>query len=428
MRGEARLRIIDFLRGTNVVQSLRYFNTIKSHPFELLCEIQKKNLAEFLIKIRDVNNFYRDILLNSSPASIKKDPYSVLKLLPIVDKNFIKDHFELMLSNPAPRYEEKYTGGSSGEPFRFRIDSLSIGRLRAFDMFMWNHSSNFSLNDNILVVGGNSLGKSRKIISIVYNYLQRRTFFDGQVLVESSSQKLYQLLRRMNIKYIYGYPSSIRSLFDAMHLENKLVDTVFTTSETLQADFRKELESGFCNTVIDVYGAHDGGIVADECQGRNGFHQNYTDCYVETIFNKECGRNELVITNLFSLSLPFVRYKLGDLGEIKYGNCSCGVNFPKIYNLTGRTRDLLRLKNGNSLHGSVFNDLFYGFSEIDQYQVIRKNGHLKIILKVRKYDDTLKMLINNKLTRLLDGEDFVVMFDGIFQYNKNSKFKSIIDE
>ncbi|MBV6510873.1 MAG: hypothetical protein FMNOHCHN_00351 [Ignavibacteriaceae bacterium] len=428
MRGEGRLRIIDFVRGTNVVQSLRYFNTIKSHPNELLIEIQKKNLTDFLIKIRDVNKFYRDILLNFSPATIKKDPYSVLQLLPIVDKNFIKDHFELMLSNPAPRYEEKYTGGSSGEPFRFRIDSESIGRLRAFDMFMWNHSSNFSLNDNILVIGGNSLGKNRKILSIVYNYLQRRTFFDGQVIVDTSSQKLYQLLRRLNIKYIYGYPSSIRSLIDAMHLEDKLVDTVFTTSETLPANLRKELEDRFCTTVIDVYGAHDGGIVADECQVRNGFHQNSTDCYVEPMLNKECGRNELVITNLFSFSLPFIRYKVGDLGEINYGNCSCGVNFPRIYNLTGRTRDLLRLKNGNSLHGSVFNDLFYGFSEIDQYQVIRKNGHLKIVLKVRKFDDTFKMLIINKLKRLLDGEDFVVLFDGVFQYSKNSKFKSIIDE
>lgn len=51
---------------------------------------------------------------------------------------------------------------------------------------------------------------------------------------------------------------------------------------------------------------------------------------------------EILLTNLSSLNFPFIRYRVGDIGSVDNTACTCGLNWPRITNLRGRTRDLIK--------------------------------------------------------------------------------------
>ena len=168
---------------------------------------------------------------------------------------------------------------------------------------------------------------------------------------------------------------------------------IATTSESLLPGVRKKLEEYFNTDVIDVYGARDGGVVGDECICKDGFHYNYQDCvineYRQTSYQES---PELLLTNLTSFSMPLIKYRVGDMGELSTEKCKCGSPLPKIKDFSGRTRDLIILPSGNTIHGSVFNKIVRHYPEIHQYQIIKKEKEIVFIIKGNKID------INKKLT------------------------------
>ena len=95
-------------------------------------------------------------------------------------------------------------------------------------------------------------------------------------------------------------------------------------------------------------------------------HINQDTCVVE-IVDREGNRlpdgrtGSIALTNLYNYTMPFLRYTLGDRGQILpvESRCACGTRGPVMTLLEGREDDILQLPDGSLLvsddrGGSIF--------------------------------------------------------------------------
>ncbi|NMC59128.1 MAG: hypothetical protein GYA51_07070, partial [Candidatus Methanofastidiosa archaeon] len=211
----------------------------------------------------------------------------------------------------------------------------------------------------------------------------------------------------------------------------KSIKAVMTTSENLDDSDKDIIEKYFSAPVIDCYGARDGGIIAVKGKDCNGYHYNFQDCFVEEVFNNKLKENELILTNLSSLSMPLIRYRIGDLGELSSEKCSCGIIGPLIIKLYGRDRDLIRNNRGDIFHSSLINQLIKRYKGIRKYQIIQDvNNNLQVILRI-DHDVNIRELSNSLsslLYSLLDDTKIKIEidFNSEFLLTSNYKFRQVI--
>ena len=67
--------------------------------------------------------------------------------------------------------------------------------------------------------------------------------------------------------------------------------------------------------------------------------------------------------------MPFIRYRNDDMAAMSQEPCACGRPAPVIKDLLGRSTDLIRLENGDLIHGEFFTHLFYDLPQVSQFQV-----------------------------------------------------------
>lgn len=392
------IRIIDWVRSTQVLDRYAFLQKEDNLNLKGLYP-DRQRLAFLLMNLKQNNPFYSNYLQNYSVSDIKCDPLSILNRLPIIDKKTVNEQYSLFYKPIKGRkLQKKKTGGSTGSPFYYYVDNEHLSWFWAYIYFFWNKYSSFNPGDRFITVAGTSLSTGRKkLIENTYHYLQNNYFIKGDIInpdIVIDKQKVSEA------RMLYGYPSSIINLIKVRPDFPKLVKNVraiFTTSEQLLPQARKTIEKAFGLPVFDMYGANDGGILTCECPHHNGYHINIHNCYVET-FTNEYGMSELLLTNLNSYGFPLVRYRVGDIGKLETEECTCGLSTPRIVELKGRTRDVLKLKDGSTVHGSLFNKVFFNHEVIDGYKILQ-NKDLSITLSIHLKDDRQYEVISSQLKK-----------------------------
>lgn len=388
----AGIKLIDWIRQTQVRQKYQELHRLADRP-EQMTELQHTNLIALIKHLKSKNSYYQPLLKMFSNDEISDNPITILKNLPITDKQLINLNYKKIYTpDPNRPAQKKKTGGSTGTPFYYYVDNEHISWFWAHIYFFWNRYGGFNPGDPFVTIAGNSLRTTnRQFSELVYHFLQNNYFIKGDVIepdMELSARRI------QNAVILYGYPSSILNIIrlkpDIPGLFKNL-RAIFTTSEQLTPQHRKGIENAFGKPVFDMYGANDGGILTCECTEHQGYHINMLNCFVE-IFKNEQGMEEILLTNLSSYSFPFVRYRLGDLGTISDKPCECGLSWPKITNLKGRTRDLIHLPSGTAIHGSYFNNILYRYPSIDGYKIVQhKDYSLEVLIHITNDKDFIKI-------------------------------------
>ena len=110
--------------------------------------------------------------------------------------------------------------------------------------------------------------------------------------------------------------------------------------------------------------------------------------------------------------MPFIRYGMGDIGNITWDSCECGLGLPRLESAIGRTFDIIRAPNGNFLGGSFWTLLMREVKGIEQYRVIQeKLGEITIALVATDEfpEDGRRFLVDK--VRDACGPDMHVNFD-----------------
>jgi phenylacetate-CoA ligase len=101
---------------------------------------------------------------------------------------------------------------------------------------------------------------------------------------------------------------------------------------------------------------------------------------------------EIVITDLNNTCLPFLRYRLGDLGVAVDPNfaCPCGRGLPLVGNIEGRVQSIIQGTHGQFLPGTFFAHYLKEFDHAFQkFQVVqeRPNAITFNVVKGGRYSD-----------------------------------------
>jgi len=119
---------------------------------------------------------------------------------------------------------------------------------------------------------------------------------------------------------------------------------IMACAGTVTGSARQVIHQAFGARIHNKYGSRDAGEIACECAD-GGLHL-LPGVFVEVVDpqGRACAPGEsgrLLITCLHNRDFPIIRYEIGDTGALSTDACRCGLPFPCLDRLEGRTTDFL---------------------------------------------------------------------------------------
>jgi len=186
-----------------------------------------------------------------------------------------------------------------------------------------------------------------------------------------------------------------RNVRDKIHLTKGIIG-----SERWGEKMRHRIANELGVQLYDIYGLTEiyGPGIAMSCDEQCGMHYWDDHLYFE-IIDQNTGEQvpygeigELVITTLRKQGAPLIRYRTHDLTRFMPGECACGLKYPRIDTLIGRTDDMIKVKGTNIFPGQIDEILRDVKGTSSEYQVIidHLNGKDIMTLFFEMEDDAVK--------------------------------------
>ncbi|MEA3431783.1 MAG: phenylacetate--CoA ligase family protein [candidate division WOR-3 bacterium] len=389
-----------FLKRPCVISYYNNFQQTQWQSYEWLRNQQEKQLRELISFAYENVPYYTKLFnqLGIVPSNITT--IKGLEKLPILTKQTIKENQQDFIPKNINKlkYLNGSTGGSTGEPLKYRMSTEDYERGVGLLYCGWGYGG-YEMGDKVAVIAGSSLiptTKSETKKKIQEFFLNSRHYSSFEMSKENLFKYFYDI-NRWKPDFIRGYASSIYLFAKFIQDNNLKLDfqpkAIFTTAEKLFDKQRTLIEEVLGVKVFDNYGLNDGGISACECEQHCGMHINTERAILEVvddegrqIINQE---GKILATSLYNYALPFIRYDTGDLGIISDSACTCGRHTPLLKGISGRVTDFLKLNN--IIIGSPVLTVLMGKFDIEQYQIIQGDSNsitCKIIKgKVYKKED-----------------------------------------
>lgn len=356
-----------------------------------------KNIIEFAY---NHNEFYHKHFEKNNIIPQDINNWDDFSKLPFLTKDDIRNNSDNLISNKYQKenLHHKRTGGSTGVPVHLYIDNYAMNFKRAA-----THRHNSWANYLPGMKRASLWGDTDKDYSLkekIYMKLYDRTIYlDTLNMDDAYMSEFVDKLHRFQPKSLIGHGHSLY-YFAKFLVDNKIdnikFDGIISTAETLFDNERKVIEKLFGNIVFDRYGCEELSIIASECENHEGLHINAEGLYVEVIDGDETTPGELVITDLVNKSMPFIRYKIGDMATVINESCSCGRGLPKLGKVFGRVTDILYTPEGKKISGVSILDTFVihiqGFKQVQIIQDKINSLHFKIVKDNNFNDKTIEVL------------------------------------
>lgn len=337
-------------------------------------ELEKRNEPKL--------NMLLNAAVNQSPFYKKYSNYQSLTDFPVVNKHIIKNNFDTI--NIPNKDKEKVftvsTSGSTGTPFKIFQSKRKKLRNTADTLYFAN-SSGYVLGHQLLYLRlWSAYYRKSNFLAKLQNIRQ----LDVQDLDESHIRKLIKTLEKdKSYKAWLGYPSGFEKIcnyldkIDATPL-NCRVKSIIAMSEGLSHYVKSKMEYYFQAPVVSRYSNVENGIIAQQKPGEKYFTINWASYHVEILDLKkdipvkkgEIGR--LVVTDLYNLSTPMIRYDTGDLGSFSFLNDQHN-QFPMLSSVQGRRMDILADTHGNLVSPFKMYNYLHDYPELNQVQFIQSD-------------------------------------------------------
>lgn len=340
-----------------IIPSLR--STERLHPGPLRT-FQEKKLRDLIASAFDDTPYYRENHEPGSLEKLKKEPFEALSLMPIMTKEKIRNNLQ-SLTSPKWRSSWRSTSGTTGSPFVFRKDRFAALYMDAamHAVYSWH---GIEIGDREGRIWGSAVGAKKKAIQTTKDFLLNRKRLSAFGMTPEKSRAYYEKLKRFRPAYIYCYPNA--AYLFARHMQELGVPakelglkTIICTGELLLEQHREVLRDTFGCPVINEYGTTENGILAIECEMGN-LHMLAGNVILEFVKNGsqvEDGEvGDILVTELNSRSIPFIRYKTGDMGRPLFSKkCSCGRIFPIMEVVEGRIDDFIVRPDGEKVYDAI---------------------------------------------------------------------------
>ena len=250
-------------------------------------------------------------------------------------------------------------------------------------------------------------------LNITSEYSYERVSGDStRFLSEAVMSRYLDVLVTGGWRTIFAYPSSIYLLClharkQRRNLRRLGIKTVFVTGEVLFPHQRELISETLNCPVANGYGGRDSGFVAHECP-QGGMHIMADASVVEILDSRgrplpEGEPGEIVVTDLYSREVPFLRYATGDVGALSSRKCPCGRSLPLLERIEGRTTDFIVAPDGTILHALSVIYVMREIPGVEQFRIRQKaldRFHVQLV-RNQHYQAESEVRIREKLRQRL---------------------------
>jgi phenylacetate-CoA ligase len=244
------------------------------------------------------------------------------------------------------------------------------------------------------------------------NRLWNQLIIPGVNLTNADYAICVQKLDKFRPKVLWGFTSALAGL--AEYVCRKGVDPspwgirlITGWAAPVYDHERKILEETFSCPVSNIYSAREVGHVAGQCS-HGTYHINQEHSLIECDENpfqlgdRETG--ELLVTTLDISPMPFIRYRMGDIGRTAESTCGCGRKLQVLQDFLGRTGEVFRTRDGRMISPNFWCRTFMTTAlsdAIKRFQVVYvRDDLIKIrIVKNKVYFETTERVLRDHLKK-----------------------------
>jgi phenylacetate-CoA ligase len=356
--------------------------------------------------------FYREAFERGGVSTSFRDWNSIREQLPLTGKP------ELRASGAArvdPSRRVGYvvsTGGTTSEPVS--IPSWQSEKARsAARSWLGREWHGIEPSDPLFMIWGHSqlfgrgwIGAWRRLSRAARDRVLGYRRWSAYRLGDDDLRQAARRLIAFAPRYIVGYSVAL-ARFAAVNAELadrfaglELKAVIATAESFAQSEDRTLVQSVFGAPVVMEYGAVETGPIAYE-DPEGVYRIFWRDLLVESVAVDGTGARELVVTTLYPRALPLVRYRLGDLVDCEPTVADGRMTFTRV---TGRSNDVISLKNGRRLHSEAFTHVLRDLRGMAAFQVIQdRAGDITIRYEADRSDSRLDREEVMRRLSLLDG-------------------------
>ncbi len=348
-----------------------------------LQDIQWQRLKKMYAFLWEKNSFFRRRFLAVGLTPDSLESTADIVNLPILTKKEIRENVELMISDGFVQETllQFKTGGSTGKALDMFITE-ECSELRNACARRHDRWAGWMPGEPIGAAWGNPKLPSTVKEKFFHHCLQPYIYLDTMAVSEMSVKKFAQSWKQTKPTLLYGHAHSLFIL--AQYVQKLGCDEIcpkgiLSTSMMLLPHERKLIENVFSCKVTDRYGCEEVSLIGSECEKHNGMHMNIEHLVIE--FIKDDGTpalpgepGNIVVTDLMNYAMPFIRYRVEDVGVPLDSVCSCGRGLPLMGNVAGRVADFLVTRAGEKVAGiSLIENTLTEMQGIDQMQIIQNS-------------------------------------------------------
>ncbi|MBN2083184.1 hypothetical protein JW859_13380 [bacterium] len=306
-----------------------------------------------------------------------------LSHLPVLDKPGLQKLFPRLQENYKHRADvyPNATGGSTGEPVSYLRSKLqdNAGGGASYEMFKL-----LGWRPGMLRVSlwgsERDIGRAEKRKGWWKSLLDDTTLVGAYAPDEEVFRRFVDTIEARPGCAVYGFTSLLAECARVMvkngwQLAPGAVGTAWVGAEAVSDAQREVFYRAFGVRLRDHYGSRECSTIAAECDHRTRhINPRYLVEAVDHATRRVLPAGEvgsLLVTDLFNEVTPLIRYEIGDLGSVDWGDCPCGRSGFCLTELTGRTAGLFELESGRKVSALFFNHLLKEFPTVLQFQVLR---------------------------------------------------------
>lgn len=208
---------------------------------------------------------------------------------------------------------------------------------------------------------------------------------------------------------------------------------IFSTSAVLDETTRRLLSTVFGVKVVDFYASEEGRCIAWECDRCPGYHVNADLLIVEILNDGEPAplgtEGEIVITNLHSFAMPFIRYRQGDVGALAKEQTICRRGLPLLKGIEGRTDDFIVLASGRKLSPRLFYYALWSVPGVTEFRLIQQSLdclNVEIVITEEFDDQSHQVMLNNLRQLVGNNVEITTSTPSSIPRGPSEKFRSFI--
>ena len=355
-------------------------------PAERIRRYQFRQLALLLRHAGRHVPFYRERFNNIGfdvEAPLTPESWRQIPLLTRAD---VQENFTALQSEAVPKahgeVSEVFSSGSTGTPVRVQKTGLVQLFWQAFTarFHLWNGDDmSFKLG---AIKTQNDADSARYPKGVVMrNWGAGFPLVTGPAAVLNLNAKTHEQaewLSRTKPHYLLSYPSILEALAKhCLHegIELPSIKRVHSMSEVLRPEVRRVCREAWNAPVYDTYSTEETGYIALQCPNSEQLLVQPEGVYAEFLdpAGRDCNAGEvgnMIVTPLHNFAMPLLRYEVGDYAELG-DKAACGRQYQVINRVLGRTRNMVRLPNGET-HFPDYQDILDGFDHVVQFQIVRR--------------------------------------------------------